>query len=344
VKSKFGDTPLLVVDSTLGWSGKVSHHVSVPKYEANEPGLGKMTWKGIEGDIDLTDHGNRIQARVDLPGFSINEEKNNIQIDNIVLKGEQSRTQQYRSIWVGSSVMDINKIAVNIDNSPPFALDNLKLASDAVLKGEIFDVSVSLSAAKLQMQGETVEQIGLTYGVENLDAATFDKLIRVLETLSPNSDEQAILSSLLEQAPALLERKPAFVLRDVKAKFAEGDAKGNLRVAYVGAGKVEEFNPLTDLAGELNFSLPRAFAARLLTEKLRNSVEEVEDEDEDEDDEGKDDVDPDALITALVDIGLIEDNKGTLSIAASFKDGAFGLNGKTLTVAEAMELLQSVPN
>ncbi|MDR2689655.1 MAG: YdgA family protein [Azoarcus sp.] len=341
VKSKFGDTPLLVIDSTLGWSGKVSHHFAVPKYEGDEPGLGKVSWKGVEGDIALSDHGNRIQARIDVPGLSISEKNNNIQIDNIVLEGEQSRTQQYRSIWVGSSAMEINKVAINLNDAPPFGLDTLKVTSNAVLKGEVFDASVGLSAARLQVLGETVEQTGLTYGLENMDAAAFDKLMHAIEELQPNLDEQTVLPLLLEQVPALLERKPAFVLRDIRAKFAEGEAKGDLRIAYVGAGKVDEFNPTTDLVGELHFSLPHALITRLAAEKLQQEVvEEEEDDDGDEVINFEEQIEQ--QIAVLVDIGLLEKNNGTLSISASFKDGTFGLNGKTLTVEEAMELLQSL--
>ncbi|MDR2689654.1 MAG: YdgA family protein [Azoarcus sp.] len=351
VKSKFGDTPLLVVDSTLGWSGKVSHHFSLPKYEGDEPNLGKVSWGGVEGNIDLSDHGNRFQVRIGMPGLSING-KVDLQIDNFVLESEQSRTRQYRSLWVGNSSMGVDKVVFNTGGAPFLSLDNLKLASDAVPKGELVDVSVGLNAAKLQVLGKTVEQIGLTHGLENMDAAAVDKLIRVIEELQPdlnaNLDEQTlqlkqaqIKQVLLEQIPALLKRKPAVVLR-VQAKFAEGEAKGDLRVAYVGAGELEKLNPMTDLASELHFSLPHALITHLIAERQRPKV--FEDEDDYDDDESEDeDIDVvERYITALVDVGLIEDNNGTLSIAASFKDGTLGLNGKTLTMEEAMQLLQSI--
>jgi uncharacterized protein YdgA (DUF945 family) len=354
LKSVFGDKSVLTVDSNIGWGGGQSHHVSSPEYRGKVPESAPkfdLFWGGIEGDITVDGGGKRARLDITLPGLSSEDpdEGNKVVVGAIKITSDSSKSAQH-FFWTGSANLSVASIQASIDDKPPFSLEQFSVSSEVVPKDETLDLVLKFGAGKIEAAGQKIDGAKATLAYENIDIGAFDAFAQVLDgAASAEELEAKFVPLILEQAPVLLGRKPAVALRDVGVTFPEGSFKFDLRVAYVGGGQVEAFNPGTDLAGELNLSFPRALVTRLLGAQVRAAVggrgSDDEDEDEDDEEDGEENIDEvvndqvDQQLAMLTGTGLFEEKEGVFSSAVIYKEGGFTVNGKAFDPSLFSKLL-----
>jgi uncharacterized protein YdgA (DUF945 family) len=353
LKTVFGDKPVLAADSDIGWSGSQHHHVTSPNFEGKLPQRNgeelNLFWGGIEGDITVNGGADRVQTNISLPGFRANgtdaDGDNSIEVGAISITGDQSKTAGH-FFWTGTSNLSLAKLEVKIADKPPVSLEQMSANWGITSRDEVLDIVVKLALGKAEIAERKIDGATATLVYENIDIGALDNFARFIDsTTSREEFEEQGGKVFLEQLPALLGRKPAFALRDVGVKFPDGSASLNLRIGYTGSGKIEEFSPVSDIAGEVNVSFPRTLATRLLGEQVRASVvEDFEEEDEDvensaaEIDEAvKDQVD--TQLAVLTGTGLFEEKEGVFSTAVSYKEGGFEVNGKPFDISAFRNLL-----
>ncbi|GHT87907.1 hypothetical protein FACS1894154_02900 [Betaproteobacteria bacterium] len=356
LKSFFGDKPVLTVDSDIGWSGSQQHHISSSSFEGKLPqrkgdDVLNLSWGGIEGDITVNGAADRVQTNIRLPGFKASGTEggdgNKVEIGAISITGDQSKVAGHY-FWTGTSNLSIANFEFEsgLADGRSARVEQISANWGITLKEKALDIVFKLALGKAEIAESKIDGATATLVYENLDIDALDNIARFLESTTSGEELDSKLGAIfLEQLPALLERKPAFVLRDVEVKYPDGSASLNLRVGYVGNGKIDGFNPSTDIAGEVNISFPRVLATRLLGEQVRKSVlEDFDEEDEDIEDRAaeidevvKDRVDQ--QLAMLTGTNLFEEKEGVLSSAVSYKEGGFEVNGKPFDISAFRSLL-----
>jgi uncharacterized protein YdgA (DUF945 family) len=328
-KTAFGDRALLVVDSDIGWGGTQTHRIGSPEYRGEVPEIGTVFWGGVSGDITISGDGSRVQTNIGFPGLAANDgNEQKIELGAMTLTGDQVRLAPH-SFWTGSSNFDVAKIEVKIEDNPAVLLEQVSLGVDLALKEPVVDFVFKLGLSKADIGGEKFENFISSLVYENIDAVAIDNIVRIAEDAASVTDfNEKLDGALLEQAPAFLGRKPVFALRDVAVTFPEGGAKLDLRVAYTGSGDVGSFNPMTDLDGQFNLSLPRAFLVRVIGELQRDSVSGYAGDADAGDIDGIVETQVEQQLAVLAASGLAVENEGKLSTAISYKNGGFEVNGK----------------
>ena len=158
-----------------------------------------------------------------------------------------------------------------------------------------------------------------------------------------DDDENAENAEKEEKATLaiLLQHKPSFSIKNIGARWPEGDASGSFRIAYVGSNP-DKFVPESDLSGDLQLSVPRAVVLRLLNAQIADEVaDQLEDGEASEENiavETKKEVEK--QFNSILERGLmLEKPPGTLSVDAHFQDNVLQLNGQSKPPEVLLELM-----
>jgi hypothetical protein len=215
-------------------------------------------------------------------------------------------------------------------------LENVRATVDASIKnGVLGKGEVKFDADRIVMERETKEAIdspSLTLLLENIELRIF------------SDPWQAIVDILGEQEQATttaswLQRKPAFAIKDMHARWPEGMATGSFRIAYVGdAGSAAS---LGSISGDLKMVIPRALAIRHMSaqvaEEIADSLEGGEENEVNIEKETKEQVDK--QMAAMLKDGIFVEKGDALSVDARLRDGELNLNGEVRPVELLLDLI-----
>ena len=327
----FGGKVPLTIELALGWGGRNHIHVVFPKFEtpARET-KARFSWGGLDGRITVDSNLSKIKARVVLGGLSMTgSDENQIQMDHLAFQTDMKKAGDHAFFFVGTSNFTLNKLSRQgadrkHDASLDVVFEKARGETDTTFKDGALNLKIRLDADSIIMGDRpktAIDKPGATFLYENIDAGALETFLRAM--LSQNGEEDPLLV-LQGQAGALLQRKPAFSIKDVSASGPEGASSGNFRFAYTGDGNLDQFS-LADITVDLQFNLPVAPINRLLEEQgSRGYAEEAKKQIE--------------TIDAMINKGALIEKDGILSADASLKSGNLSLNGHM----ESLEILQEL--
>ncbi|MDR0736960.1 MAG: YdgA family protein [Zoogloeaceae bacterium] len=282
----FGGRAPLAVDSVIGWTGDMRHRIESPGFTGKAKGVMDIAWGGIDGEISIGPGRRSVAWRLELPGFSMANNKNRIEIGRLHTKGDTARAEAHL-FWIGQAELGIDKLVIQIkdklektkrDLLPHVELENLKLSSDTRENSGSVDSTVTFSLDRAVAADDTLDAAQWTLAVENLDADALDAFLKIVETFRQGDNEVTpqVLADALKQEPALtaafLRRKPVIALKDGGVRLKQGDFRLNARLSYAGDNP-EQFDPERDLLIEANSDISRALLAHLISGKVSSQME-----------------------------------------------------------------------
>lgn len=336
----FGGDPFagkapLTIDTSVGWDGDVRNRILSPAFEATskDEAKAKVSWGGIDGEFNLSSNLTRSDMNIVFAGFSLAtaDDKNKIRVGRATLKGDMDKGDGYEFIGSGSSILHLDQVAAiqsGGEDTLHLALDlgNLEMKTLTSLNDGVLEAEVRFSANRIAVEGETketIEDAALTFAYTNIDAKALD----IITQNARNGQDDEVREAMQEQMGALLQRKPAIFVKDVSARWPEGETKLDFRLGYVGSGDLAP----TDFEAELHLSLPRALVVRLLGsqiyENVADNLEDGEASEENIQNLVKARVDRQIAVWAENNL-LVEKEDGALRADAQFRAGALNLNGK----------------
>lgn len=353
-----GKAPL-TIDTSIGWGGGHTHRFTSPRFEALTKGdqakgdQTNVSWGGLDGEIDVNADQSHIRMKVDIPGFTaIRDDANQVRVGHAVLTSDSSKVEGY-DLFAGSSTLKLDKVTYRDGSRSEsegvtpiaFDLENFAGEGNTSIKDGAMDVTVTFGATKIVLDGETkgtVEKAGVTFLYENLDLKALEAISKAAQ--NQEEDEQQMIAVVQEQSVSLLRRKPAFSIKGANALWPEGESTANFRIAYVGEGNINQFNP-ADVVAELKLRLPRALITRLAGAQAYEDVAEgLEDSEANEENIQKLVTEQvEQQVAGLIEQGLLINNDGALSLDANFQGGELNINGKQMPLEALFGFLLSLP-
>jgi hypothetical protein len=341
IGAMFGGKAPFTVESVFMAGGRQRHHFVVNEIDFHETGFG-LSMSRIDGEFTVSGEGDEAGGQFGLPSLSVDWDREGseyaIRLKDAAMRFEGKRAADH-AFWTGVCSASVDEYVFEIDGPratefrwlragegsgemDKVALVLEKLGTRIALseRDGAVELAYGASVGSLRADGEPiVSDAGIGLVFENVDAGLLDDAVEMF-ALGAGTDPEAetrlgrlLAERLMKRLPAVLERRPAFLVRDTSARFAEGEAKLALRLAYVG-GSGEQFDPAADIEGETRLSVPRALLARLPSVSAQS-------------------------LDGLVASGLAVEKEGMLDLELSYRSGSLVLNGKPLPLKSLPGLL-----
>ncbi|MCL2297740.1 MAG: YdgA family protein [Proteobacteria bacterium] len=318
----FGEKAPITIETTVGWDGGIRARIASPGMEFP---VGKdqsrCSWGGLNGEISRDSARSKVKANIVMGGLSVvGSNENRFQTGQITFRSDVEQLAGYEFTPVGTSSVVLDRFWYRVsdksnDTMSETVLENARIEFSATINNGIAEWKTRFDADKVTAKNGaiTIEKPGVTLLLENIDAQAHEAIQKVAREQSGENMHHVFLR---EQAKLLLQRKPALTIKDLNARWPEGMMTGNLRIAYEGDGDITRFSP-SDLAVDLQFSLPRALVIRLLEMQAAAGGDASETQRK-----------TDTLHT-MIKSGVLIEKDGILSISANHKDGTVILNGQS---------------
>jgi uncharacterized protein YdgA (DUF945 family) len=261
-----------------------------------------------------------------------------VTIKNITVKSDAPPAEEDKNDYTGKTSAALDKLYFQRKGDSGAVrsaeFENVRAMVAASIKDGVLDTGeVKFDADRIIMERETkekIDNISLAFLFENIDTQVID------------DPWQAIVDLLDEQkqnAAPWLQRKPAFTIKDMRARWPEGMATGSFRIAYV--GDANSGTPFGNISGDLQMLLPRALAIRHMSsqvsEEITDALEGGEENEVNVEKETKEQVDK--QMAAMLKDGIFVEKGDTLSVDAHLRNGELDLNGKTQPIELLLELI-----
>ncbi|MDR0633718.1 MAG: YdgA family protein [Azoarcus sp.] len=344
----FGGDPLggqspLTVESVIGWTGDNRHVIKSPDFKAKAMGIMNIAWGGIDGDIAVRNGHRDIAWRINLPGFSMKDDKEKVEIGRLYSKGGIARAGEHL-FWTGQMALEFDKIALDIRRKASFPsrfeLRNLEFSTDTRDNDGLVESTFSIAFDKVAAAGETADAAKLTFAFEQIDADALDAFIKIVQSLQrkggsidPDAFGNALAAQQSTLAPAFLRRKPVIALKDSRIRLKQGDLRIDARLSYIGENP-EQFDSERDLLLEANGGMSRALLAHLATSKMKDSFNAAIDDEAIDEALTEEMIGElaaqlvDQQITELINQGYLIEKDGLLTATLRFQGATMTLNGK----------------
>jgi uncharacterized protein YdgA (DUF945 family) len=297
-----------VVDTEISWKGAQHHRLASPKLDAD---LGdnqtRVAWTGFDGEIEVSSGQSQLEMKLDSGNLTLKEESGavyNIEFEKLRANGKMNITDGVAGI---ETRLDADGIIVRAENK------------------------------------ETIRNVGLTLLYENIDARLFSQAMQDEDESENDENAENAESEKEEKATLamLLRHKPSFSIKNIGARWPEGEASGSFRIAYAGSDP-DKFAPENDLSGDLQLSVPRAVVLRLLTAQIADEVADQHEDGEASEEniaiETKKEVE--TQFKSILDRGLmLEKTPGILTVDAHFQDNVLQINGQSESPEVLLELM-----
>lgn len=340
----------LEVVTAVGWHGELLNRISSPEFRGPAGAGLTVAWGGIDGEFHLGAGQSQAQGRIVMPLLDIRDADGNaLTVEHLALDLESSRSRHHR-FWTGPSSLNLDRVVFSARGAQDsFVLDGLKIASLLALDGDAVNMSVDFRVGTLSGGGETVEDLGLAFAAERIDAGALDAISRRAEEVGRadgdvESQQAAVLEVVMQQLPAMLGRAPAIELKRLGAKLGEGRAELRARIDYAGKADVAGLDPVAGIGASAELSMPKALLLRLLQLNARQSVvgyvKAMKVEASDAEIDGAVNAAVNKQMGDILAAGVLQEKDGVLSTALRYEEGSLSVNGRPspLSAIEALGL------
>ncbi|MBR0566400.1 DUF945 family protein [Azoarcus sp. L1K30] len=340
----------LEVATVVGWRGDLFNRISSPGFKGAAGAGLSVDWGGIDGELNLGAGQSQARGRIVMPKLDIRDADGSaLTIEHLAFDLDSSRSKQYR-FWTGSSSLSLDRAVFSArSGQDSFVLGGLKIASLIALDGDLVNMSVDFRVSNLSGGGETVDELGLAFAAERIDAAALDAISRRAEEVRrADSDIEmqrvAVLEVVSQQLPAMLGRAPAIELKRLGASLGEGRAEMSARIDYAGKADAVGRDPVAGVGASAEFSMPKALLLRLLQLNARQSVvgyvQAMKVEASDAEIDGAVSAAVKKQMGDILAAGVLREKDGMLSTALRYEGGSLFVNGRPspLSAIEALGL------
>jgi uncharacterized protein YdgA (DUF945 family) len=362
LKQLLGDQSPFTQQTTIMLDGSGQTSFSSPAFEVELPapeGQGpetlKLTWRGIQGNMDFSANMKQFRFEAQAPELLLVSQHDGvtIKVTGMSMQGDQSKLfDDIPVFFSGSQQISIDELSVDQPESPvgQLLMKGLSYEVDLPHEGEFVDLIERMSIERLSLGEESLGPIHFDYSLKRLHARAVAEVSQAFmslytEALSASSDEQAMAEKLMpvfmEQGKRLLEHQPEFHLDRVSLANEQGES------SFSGQVKLEPFdfdqamaNPMMlitklDAIGELDLQEEMVLAL------LRNPPGGAA--------LAQDASDPEALkaeaamrtqqfqqqVAMLSEQGYLIREGNQLKSKAAFKQGQLTINGKPFVPPQA---------
>jgi uncharacterized protein YdgA (DUF945 family) len=342
----FGEDPFagkspLVIDSAIGWTGKISGHIESPRF-AGKAKATEINWGGINGDFTGNAGNYGGVWSLEIPGLSVRDESEHVEISHLRGKGNSARANG-RHFYTGLGEVSVDKFIYKKPEAERLLeVENVKVSTEVRETDGAVDFIINYAVGKMLANDKAIDAVSLTIALEKLDADALDAFVTAMETASQTELPTALLGVATQHSAAILRRKPVLAIRDSSLKFKDGSFQVNARLSYTGE-KPEQFNAKRDLSLDVELGVTRALLAQEFSKKAREELAEQNDDAEGAAiSEQLVDTMVEQKIAELTGTGYVADKDGALTTTLHMQGETLTLNGKQLEDGNPLSALSEL--
>jgi uncharacterized protein YdgA (DUF945 family) len=265
-----GDRPPLTAVTTLRFAGGGSTRITGPAFTFRDE-RGEASWQGLEATVDVGKDQQRVAYTLAAPGFAAKMvDGSQVQVGRITATGAQDKLAGTESVYLGSSSITVQSIAVSGGPAATVALTNIAYAGEAKSPLASFvDMGGKLTVQNIKIANEDWGALEYSARARHLHAASLEAFGRASREAygaparaAPNAPQPqsaaqmqaAMLDAIKKHGGTLLKNEP--VIEIEKLRF------GSER-EYLSVNGDARFSGVTDADAAAPMQLIPKISARL---------------------------------------------------------------------------------
>ena len=342
VKALNGRSPLLW-NTQVGWNKSSTHSLTSPEFTGKFD-ESQVNWGGMQAKFELSAGLKNIKGNASFPQLlSHNPEQSNVEIKGSSIHFDVQKPEG-QEFWVGPVGMAIASLdATPKEDGKPVKLQDLKLDTDTVLKGEVVNVLLNTQIQQVQAGPDSASDVALDFAFNNMDANWINQITKWGQEENPEPEEMRM--KLMQSVPQLLARKPEFEIKRATMRTADGLSEFSALLAYDGDGS-GSLSPAA-IKASLKANLPKKVLESLIGSRVRKGyVETLEEFEQEIDEKELQQVVTENVkerIDALVQAGVLLDQNGNWTTQMAYGAGKIELNGKPVEGDSLQTLMGALP-
>ncbi|GAB4362414.1 MAG: YdgA family protein [Gammaproteobacteria bacterium] len=345
----FPDDYPATLQSVVALDGSTTTHLDLPEKTFElESGKVRVVFHGLEGTLKVDRTFSQTSLTLSSPGGRLDENGRKVaDLGPLSVRSNGLVTESGLALGNGKFQLDALMIA-EPKRGRQVEARGLYLDADSNAQGERVVASMTTGLESLNVAGQRYGASEIRLSLGNLHAPVLLKIQQALEELrgqniDPQMQSVAIMSTLMTQAPLLLQHDPVVSVERLHVETPDGPVDGHLTVRSVGMTWEDlqgGLGFLQKLQAEASLSLPETLLremGRLQAERqVRRQIEMRRRLDEDYTPPSPAELGAivqrtaDRQIAALLEEGLIRRKGSQLESEATFDQGRLTVNGKLI--------------
>lgn len=281
VTALFGEHPAFTLTTDISYLGGISGSLGSPAVNVITPGDDEAPealtaqWSGVEAHYSFRN--GHFVGRLEAPALHMSEaDESVVDIGPTLLTADMQQIDPGR-LWVGSSAMTVDSIAVNVDDGRVVIKQIAVDSSSEITDGQMSAV-IKMSIADIEAAGG-FDKLRLDIAFDHFDAAGIADLSRALNRVQQAhgrdgaaADPAVLITELKPALGRVAAAHPEFRIDEFSFNGPGGavTAKGGIR--YVGDANLDNLAPITDIEAEGQFDAPLADIDQLLRKKVHSDL------------------------------------------------------------------------
>lgn len=329
--------PPLEWTTIASWSGATAHNVTSPNFQTAFEDGSALTWGGLKAEWTLSATRDTAQGFVRMPVLRVEvQDGSRMDVEDAELTFDAQIPQGY-SFWTGPTAMKLGMLSVlDTEDGTQLKLQNLRLEGSNVLQDSLLQSGMQVQLQNVESPSFRAKNLALHVQVKNIQANWFEQLMQWAQA-GPEAEAQT--TALLQNLPELLAGQPELHIQQLSMDSSDGPVSLNAHVRYTGTSP-EEFNPTTDLEGQLQTAMPVTVLKQLLGSRVRSDYLQLLEQMDRELDEAELQAAVDdgvgKRLKALLSQGVVQKQGESVKASLSFSNGEFKLNDQPQTLQQLL--------
>ncbi len=311
-----------------------------------------IDFAGLSGKLAYDPAFGKLSLRADLPGLVIHAPQGDqIRLKKMRLESRMQRGSSGISLGEGGMYLEQLDFA-QAGNPVTLSLQGLGLNFDSYEREGLVYAGASYRVRSVKGEDGVFGPGRLRLEMKRLAAAPLLQIQQGMEQLrrrhlSPEQARQEMQRLLSDVAPELLQANPGIVFKPVTLVTPDGTLKAALSLESRDLKWSEVTNPvllMEKLAAEASLRIPEKLFRRLLGQQIRLQIAQLQQAEKISTDLTAEQLDKlvadqvDGQLQQLVRQGVLERDGEYLATVARFSDGLLTVNGKTIPLAQLLQL------
>ena len=271
------------IRTLIGLDGKGRTHLDLAPAEQTLDGGGSVVrFQGLSGDIQFDLTGERMTARLLMPGMSIEASDENV----LTLSEAVADYKAWRGVsglMLGGGNFGLQQLRIkDMERDRALLLNGLDIEVESREEGELIAGLVTYRLESLKLEDKVYGPGQLKVELGRLPAPVLVRIQQAIEDFQRNpmseaEQEMALMSLFLSSGPMLLAKDPYFSLQPVWLETPEGRVEAGFSLRSVGLRWNELLNiqaVLNKLEVDTSLRIPEKLLRQLLEQQARARLEQ----------------------------------------------------------------------
>ena len=248
------------IQTLVNFDGSSTSTLTLPAGNMAQDGT-RMEWQAGIGQVRSSGAGKNAVYSLKFPKAVVTTENNEgITLENLRLEGNTQQVIEYKNLTQGNQRASLGRMNFKAEGQT-VALENMSVNTDTRIQGDNSGFDFALEAGKLSVGTQTLSDVTLKMGMEQLKASSLQQLTEASRSLSSNvcdpasADPTMLGLKLLSPMLELIQSGPRLRIDRLAFKVPEGETVLSGSAEFADASRVNVTNFSTVALEQLRANL-----------------------------------------------------------------------------------------